>query len=275
MPRSARPASLRRALFGALVVAASAVAAGEPPAASPTAGAASQTSKPTTTPADSSYHLGLVLGGQIDHAGLSHDVVVDELIRGIRDGMAAKLPTPAERDDAVRFMRAGRDALAERNRTAAAEFLAKNQKAQGVTTTASGLEYRVLAVGDEHASPPGPRDTVTIQYRASLADGTEFDNSYAHGQPATFRMNAMIKGWNEALSLMRPGARWRVWVPPALGYDAMSPPPIPPGALLVYELELLKVERGAAPASPPAAGSSRAPAAKATGDLRAPASPPR
>ena len=166
----------------------------------------------------------------------------EELVRGLKQALATKVPTLAQREDATRFMRGARDALAERNRAVAREFLAGNSRAAGVTTTPSGLEYRIAAAGDPKAKAPGPNDQVTVRYRASLADGTEFDSSYARGQPATFKLNGTLKGWREALTLMKPGAKWQLWVPPALGYDAMSPPPIPPGSLLIYELELVKVE---------------------------------
>ena len=197
---------------------------------------------PAKSPEESSYNLGLVMGAQFEHAGLGAKLVLAELIRGLKEALAAKVPTAEQREDAVRFMRAARDALADLNRAAAREFLARNARVAGVTTTPSGLEYRILAPGDPQANGPGPNDEVTVHYRATLTDGTEFDNSYARGQPATFKMSGIIKGWHEAFMLMKPGAKWQLWVPPALGYDAMSPPPIPPGSLLVYELELLKVE---------------------------------
>ena len=234
--------------------------------------AATATPAPASSPDQSSYNLGLVMGAQLEHAGLSATVVPGELIRGLKDALAAKAPTAQQRDDAVRFMRAARDVLAERNRAVAREFLARNAQVAGVTTTASGLQYHIFAPGDSKANVPGPNDQVTVHYRATLADGTEFDNSYARGQPATFKMNGVIKGWHEAFMLMKPGAKWQLWVPPALGYDTMSPPPIPPGSLVIYELELLKVEppgqvtpemRRSPPAKPapkPAAKNAPAPA---------------
>lgn len=106
----------------------------------------------------------------------------------------------------------------------------------------SGLQYRVLHEGDPKAPLPGPQDQITARYRASLADGTEIDRSDEHAQPAVFRLNSVIKGWREALSAMRPGAKWQLFEPPELGYGANSPPPIPPGSLLVYELEVIQVE---------------------------------
>ncbi|HUO94919.1 MAG TPA: FKBP-type peptidyl-prolyl cis-trans isomerase [Steroidobacteraceae bacterium] len=266
---------LHRSLFAALVLAATlpVAAAAAPSAAAPAAANAAPVA-PAPSPAESSYNLGLLMGGQIAHAGLSQELAMDAFLRGLREALAAKLPTVAQREDAARFMRAGREAYAERNRAAAAEFLVRNEKDPHVTTTASGLQYQVLVAGDSGGKAPGPKDAVTIQYRASLADGNEFDSSYAHGQPATFRMNSVIKGWAEALSLMRPGSKWRVWVPPALGYDLYAPPPIPPGALIVYELELLNVDRAPVPAATPS-GAPHGPTTKnAAGASHPGAAPP-
>jgi FKBP-type peptidyl-prolyl cis-trans isomerase FklB len=123
----------------------------------------------------------------------------------------------------------------------------------------SGLQYRVLNKGDSSAKSPGPTDQVTVRYKASLADGTVFDRSDTHDRPAMFRVNSVFKGWQEAFLAMKPGAKWQLFVPPELGYGANSPPGVPPGALLIYELELLQVEPTppmdpAAARRPPAAG---------------------
>jgi FKBP-type peptidyl-prolyl cis-trans isomerase len=139
-------------------------------------------------------------------------------------------------------MRDAREALAEKNRAAGREFLDRNAKQPGVMTMPSGLQYRVLNKGDSNAKSPAPSDQVTVRYTASLADGKVFDRSNAHDRPATFRVNSVFKGWQEAFLAMRPGAKWQLFVPPELGYGANSPPGIPPGALLIYELELLQVE---------------------------------
>jgi FKBP-type peptidyl-prolyl cis-trans isomerase len=100
----------------------------------------------------------------------------------------------------------------------------------------------VIEPGDAQRASPAPTDRVTVHYRGRLLDGTEFDNSDSHAQAATFTANSVIKGWREALLLMRPGAKWRLFVPPELGYDLNSPPNIPPGSLLIFDVELTKVE---------------------------------
>jgi FKBP-type peptidyl-prolyl cis-trans isomerase len=106
------------------------------------------------------------------------------------------------------------------------------------------------------ASSTKPTDEVTVNYRGTLLDGTEFDSSYTRGQAATFQVNRVIPGWTEALSLMKPGAKYKLFIPPQLAYDLRSPPPIPPGSLLLFEVELLSFK--AAP--PPAAAAAPAPA---------------
>jgi len=235
---------------GALAIAptvATAPLAAAPAAAPPVTPAAAP---PPVAPDVGSYDLGLVIGGQLANSGLVGTLSREELVRGIEAALEGKLATPQQKDDAQRFSHGARDTLAARNAGAAHDFLEKNAHEKGVRILPSGLQYRVLAAGDPKAALPGPMDQITVRYRASLTDGTEIDNSDSHGQTPVFRLNSVIKGWHEALSAMRPGDRWQVFVPPELGYGANSPPPIPPGSLLIYELELLKVEVPASEAAP-------------------------
>jgi FKBP-type peptidyl-prolyl cis-trans isomerase len=190
----------------------------------------------------SSYSVGLVFGSQLRNAGLGETVALDALVRGLKEGLAGTAVSGEDKERALRSMRSGREALATRNRTAARDYLAQNATVPGVKTTASGLQYQVIEPGDVQRASPAPADRVTLRYRGRLLDGTEFDNSDAHAQAATFTANSVIKGWREALLLMRPGARWRLFVPPELGYDLNSPPNIPPGSLLIFDVELTKVE---------------------------------
>jgi FKBP-type peptidyl-prolyl cis-trans isomerase FklB len=206
---------------------------------------------PAVTPEEISYDVGLTLGSQLEHNGMVPMLSQDAVIRGLKDAMAGRPVAAAQRDTALRFMHDARDALAEKNRAAAREFLARNAKQPGVKTTPSGLQYRVLAAGDVGGVPPSPADEVTVRYRASLADGTEFDRSDAHDRPAVFRVNNVLKGWQEALLAMKRGAKWQLFVPPELSYGVNPPPAVQPGALLIYELELLAVEP-AAPMDPAA-----------------------
>jgi FKBP-type peptidyl-prolyl cis-trans isomerase FklB len=131
-----------------------------------------------------------------------------------------------------------------------------------VKTTTDGLQYKVLVPGDTKAPSIAPADEVTVNYRGKLLDGSEFDSSYARGQPATFKVNGVIKGWQEALVLMKPGAKWQLFVPPELAYDTTPRPGIPAGSLLNFEVEVLSVKPSeAAPAAAPA--SAAPPARKA------------
>jgi FKBP-type peptidyl-prolyl cis-trans isomerase FklB len=197
---------------------------------------------PVIAPADGSYDVGLMIGSQLANSGLGATISRDALMRGLEAALGGKLPNAAQRDAAQQFMHTARTALAERNSELARIFLQKNAREKGVASLPSGLQYRVLQEGDPKAPLPGPQDQILLRYRANLADGTEIDRSDEHAQPAVFRLNSVIKGWREALSAMRPGAKWQVFVPPDLGYGANSPPPIPPGSLLVYELEVMQVE---------------------------------
>jgi FKBP-type peptidyl-prolyl cis-trans isomerase len=122
---------------------------------------------------------------------------------------------------------------------AGAAFLAENAQKVGVVTTASGLQYRVITEGS--GSRPGPTDTVTVNYRGTLIDGTQFDSSYDRGQPATFPLNQVIAGWTEGLQLMTVGSTYEFVIPSQLGYGASGQGPIPPNAVLIFEVELLGI----------------------------------
>lgn len=119
-------------------------------------------------------------------------------------------------------------------------YLEQNSKKEGVVTTESGLQYRVLAAGD--GASPRENSVVDVHYRGKLVDGTEFDSSYSRGEPATFPVGNVIPGWTEALQLMQEGDKWEITIPAELAYaDQGAPPVIPPSAALIFEVELLKV----------------------------------
>jgi FKBP-type peptidyl-prolyl cis-trans isomerase len=124
------------------------------------------------------------------------------------------------------------------NRKAGEDFLAENKKKEGVKTTPSGLQYKVLTEG----TGPRPKATsqVTVHYKGTLLDGKQFDSSYDRGQPATFTLNQVIPGWTEGVQLMNVGSKYQFWIPGELAYGPQgSPPRIPPNATLVFEVELL------------------------------------
>jgi FKBP-type peptidyl-prolyl cis-trans isomerase FklB len=193
-----------------------------------------------------SHGLGLIFGNQLRATGLDSQVSIDALLQGVKDGMGGKPLTPQVKENVNAFLRVARETLSGQNKRLAQEFLVKNAKAEGVKSTASGLQYKVIASGDGNAKSPGPNDQVTVQYRGTLLDGSEFDSSYERG-PASFPLNGVIKGWQEAIPMMKPGAKWQLFVPPELAYDIYSPPGIPPGSLLVFDVELIKFAPVSAP----------------------------
>jgi FKBP-type peptidyl-prolyl cis-trans isomerase len=134
-----------------------------------------------------------------------------------------------------------REEQAAKNLAEAKAFLAENASEEGVKTLPSGLQYQVLSEGE--GDPPAAADTVTVHYRGTLIDGSEFDSSYGRGEPATFPLDRVIPGWTEGLQLMRPGARYRLFLPPELAYgERGGGPKIGPNSALVFEVELLSVE---------------------------------
>ena len=202
-----------------------------------------------------SYSLGLMWGEQLRSTGVAPDTISSARIaQGVHDGITGKA-TVSDKDR--ENIRALANAGAETNHKAAAKFLAENAKKPGVVTTASGLQYQELQAGSGESPKMG--DSVQVNYRGTLLNGTEFDSSYKRGQPATFEVGHVIPGWNEALELMKPGAKWRLFIPPKLAYDLRSPPGIPPGSALLFDVELLSVKPAAA-ASAPAPAEKPAPA---------------
>lgn len=208
---------------------------------------------PPPTPDQISYLIGLVFGAQMHNTGIEPNAIVsDAVVRGLKDGLQGKQPSPGDQQQLQAYARAAGDALLARNANAAKEFLAKNGKARGVVTTASGLQYKILAAGDKKAPAITATDNVTVDYRGKLINGTEFDSSYSRGMPATFPVNGVIKGWQEALVMMKPGAKWQLFVPPELAYGARGQPKIPPNSLLIFEVNVISAEAaGAPPKAPP------------------------
>jgi len=130
--------------------------------------------------------------------------------------------------------------VAKVNQAKATEFLQANGAKKGIVTLPSGLQYEVLKPGT--GPRPKPTDTVSTHYRGTHLDGKEFDATDPKGEPATFPVRGVVPGWQEALPLMPVGAKWRLFVPPALGYgDEGSPPVIEPNEVLVFEIELVKI----------------------------------
>jgi FKBP-type peptidyl-prolyl cis-trans isomerase FklB len=209
---------------------------------------------PTPTPEQISYLIGLIFGAQMHSTGIAPDAIVgDSVVRGLKDGLQGKQPSAADQQQLQTYARSAGNALAARNANAAKEFLAKNGTGKGVVTTASGLQYKILAAGDKKAQPIALTDSVTVDYRGKLMDGTEFDSSYSRGMPATFPVNGVIKGWQEALVLMKPGAKWQLFIPPELAYGSRPQQKIPPNSLLIFEVSVISAVAAGAPAKAPPA----------------------
>jgi FKBP-type peptidyl-prolyl cis-trans isomerase FklB len=230
-------------LAGALLAQAQQPPAGAPAAPAKkapakTAGATAAASPKSTA----SYGLGVSWGEQLRGAGVTPDAVnIERLAQGVRDGMSGKAKlTDADKQAINDLVRSARETAAETNHRAAAKFLAENGKKPDVVTTASGLQYKVITAGS--GASPKATDTVLVNYRGTLLDGTEFDSSYKRGEPATFPVNRVIPGWTEALQLMKPGGKYQLFVPPQLAYDLRSPPSIPAGSMLIFDVELVSVK---------------------------------
>ena len=197
-----------------------------------------------------SYAIGYQIGSQF--AGGEPDVDLATMQRAIQDAYAKRHPSVSMRDmhDQLQALEARMhaDALAEFKRIASAnarrsaDFLVQNAKQPGVVRLPSGIEYAVIKRGDGTDSP-GVDSMVTVNYRGMLIDGTEFDSSWAHGAPVSFKVNKVIPGWQDVIPRMHVGDRWKVVIPPALAYGERGQlPRIGPNEALVFEIELLSFE---------------------------------
>lgn len=195
-----------------------------------------------------SYGIAFGLGKRMAADGVPMDV--DSFSAGLRDALEGKEPRltqeeitaemQAYQEKAAAEQQATQAALAEANQAAAVAFLAENAAREGVTVTDSGLQYEILEVGD--GPIPGPDDTVEVHYRGTLIDGTEFDSSYSRGETVTFGVSQVIPGWTEALQLMPVGSKWKIVIPPELGYGpGGAGQAIGPNAALVFEVELVGI----------------------------------
>lgn len=191
-----------------------------------------------------SYGLGLSMGRSFKTQSV--DLNIDLLVKGIKDGMGGgqALLTDEQAQQALAAFQQELTAHQEQKAKKEGEtYLAANAKKEGVKVLPSGLQYKVLKEGN--GPSPKASDTVTTHYKGTLTDGTEFDSSYKRGEPATFPVGGVIKGWTEALQLMKVGSKWQLVIPSELAYGATPRPggPIPPHATLVFEVELLGIQK--------------------------------
>ena len=208
-----------------------------------------------------SYSIGMQIGFNLGRQKV--DVNPDILAAGIKDAIAGKpqLTPDQVKDIMAQFekdMEEKQKQLGEKNKADGAKFLEDNKKKPGVKTTASGLQYKV----EKEGTGPQPKatDMVTVNYRGTLIDGTEFDSSFKRNQPATFPVSGVIKGWTEALQLMKKGAKYQLFIPANLAYgERAMGPDIAPNSTLVFDVDLVDVKP--APTAAPAAQQGSSPKA--------------
>ena len=204
-----------------------------------------------------SYAIGVNIGKSMRKDTVDVDPAI--FSRGMKDAMAGgkllltddeikatltKLQTDLRARQEVAMQKAG-----EINKKAGDDFLAQNKTKEGVVALPDGLQYKILKEGN--GPKPAVTDSVVCNYRGTLIDGTEFDSSYKRGQPATFPVNGVIKGWTEAVQLMPVGSKWQLFVPADLAYgNRGAGPDIGPNATLIFEVELLSIQNKAAAQTP-------------------------
>jgi len=197
------------------------------------------------------YSLGYQIGGDLKREGV--ELKSELVVKGIQDAIAGTNPlmTPQdmrtvlvdlkkriEKTEREKFVKDSIKNLAEGD-----AFLSENAKKEGVQVLPSGLQYRVVREGSGVA--PKSTDTVTVHYRGTLIDGTEFDSSYKRNTPASFQLDRVILGWTEALQLMKEGAKWELFIPAKLAYgERGAGTGIPPNSALIFEVELISVGKG-------------------------------
>ncbi len=197
-----------------------------------------------------SYSIGIQMGKQMSQVkGMLNK---EAIIMGFNDSIAGKESqlTPEDmkttmqtfQTDMQAKQKADQEAKIATNKSEGDKFLAENKAKDGVSTTDSGLQYKVLTPGT--GQTPTASDTVVTHYKGTLIDGTEFDSSYKRDAPATFPVNGVIKGWTEALQLMKVGAKWQLYIPADLAYgDRGAGKDIGPGQMLIFDIELLEIKQ--------------------------------
>ena len=219
------------------------------------AGAASSTAGANSVPTPSSpyksvdqrvsYGIGYKVGSGLARENL---VVVDQeaIKTGLTDGLSGAKTRIAEADLQAAFnevqqkARAALAAAGEKQQAVGTEFLAKNKTRLGVTVTPSGLQYEVMTKGN--GPKPKATDTVKVHYHGTLIDGTVFDSSVQRGEPFQTRVTGVIQGWIEALQLMSVGDKWKLYIPPSLGYGPNANGKIPPNSVLIFEVQLISIQ---------------------------------
>src|SRR5271170_7008818 len=225
-----------------------------PPAKRPATAANSATPLTLETQKEKfSYALGMRTGQRMAESFKKQSVPFDPAIlaRGMKDGLAggktlltddeAQAAIKAVQDDVGKKQQEKMKEAGAANKKEGDAFLAENKGKEGVITLPSGLQYKILTAGT--GPKPTASDTVVCNYRGTLINGTEFDSSYKRGQPATFPVSGVIKGWTEALQLMGVGSKWQLFIPSDLAYgDRGAGADIGPDATLIFEVELISIQ---------------------------------
>ncbi|HET6592943.1 MAG TPA: FKBP-type peptidyl-prolyl cis-trans isomerase [Xanthomonadales bacterium] len=194
------------------------------------------------------YIIGMDIGSSLKQQGaeLDLDSLVDAIRATYNGEPLAMTPEQAAtiREEYIAKRRAAaeteRQTLAATNAAEGDRFLIENRAKEGVIVTDSGLQYKVVEMGD--GAKPSATDKVTVNYRGTLLNGEEFDSSYARNQPVSFQLDQVIPGWTEGLQLMPVGSKFMFFIPPNLGYGPAGGGPIGPNATLIFEVELLGIE---------------------------------
>jgi FKBP-type peptidyl-prolyl cis-trans isomerase len=242
---------MKRTLFAACLFCAISASAQVKKASAPKATAGTTktpaAAKPVSAPNlknlndSASYAMGISFANFYVQQGLS-DINVSLVNKAIADVIGKKKVLMSNEEAnmiMMRYMNQAQEAKAKGNIEAGEKFLAQNKTKPGIKTTVSGLQYEVLKEGN--GPKPEATDTVTVHYAGTLLNGEEFDNSYKRGEPISLPLNGVIRGWTEALQLMPLGSKYKLYIPYQLGYGTQGAGSIPPGSVLIFEVELLKI----------------------------------
>lgn len=229
---------MKKFIIAALVLLSLSVQAQKKPVRKPASTTTSSKNSLSNLTDSASYALGLSVAKFYQQQGLKNlnTALIAKAINDVQSNQKPLLGEEVANETIMFYVNpALKQTIAEGKK-----FLAQNKTRAGVKTTASGLQYEVLK--DSTGAKPRAIDTVVVNYRGTLMNGTEFDNSYKRGEPITFPLNQVIKGWTEALQLMPVGSKYKFYIPYNLGYGLNGQGPIPGGAPLIFEVELLAIK---------------------------------